>query len=266
MRLIKKLASICEQKFGVGDERCMLFPSNTYAIACRDFLERVDPSSSPRIVQFFICPENASAKAGNDAGMAITSRCGDLHIVLFGSSYWKHSKAFWQHTGTGISSRFADHCLRLLAAQNAKAKSSPEEPPKSPVRGRNRHYFSRSKGQDQAAVYIEAEDEITDDYLEERYARNLPSNAAVEAKRSLKARIAGVCMRDDTASLEAAASPNDVGIRARGVPNVSEDDVFLFQGGMCAIWHSHQLLLKTLGSRKSICWGFVVTRLLSISF
>lgn len=240
----------------------MLFPLNTYATACRDFIARMDPASSPRIVQFFICPDEAPAKGMNDAGIAITSRCGDLHIVLFGPSYWKHGKAFWQHTGTGISSRFADHCLRLLASQKAKA---PEEPPKSPVRGRNRHYFSRSKGQDQAAIYIEAEDEITDDYLEERYARNLPSNAAVEAKKSLKARIAGMCMRDDTASLEAAASPNAVGIRARGVPNVSENDVFLFQGGMCAIWHAHQLLLKTLGSRKSICWGFVVLNCLPTS-
>jgi cystathionine gamma-synthase len=243
----------------------MLFPSNAYAIACRDFMTRMDPEASPRIVQFFICPEGA-AKGANDAGSAITSRCGDLHILLFGSPYWKHGKAFWQHTGAGISSRFADHCLRLLAAQNAKAISSSEAPPKSPVRGRNRHYFSRSKGQDQAAIYIEAEDEITDDYVEERYARNLPSNAAVEAKRSLKARIAGVCMRDDLASLEVAASPNDVGIRARGVPNVSDDDVFIFQGGMCAIWHAHQLLLKTLGSRKSVCWGFVLPKFLSTSF
>lgn len=232
----------------------MLFPSNAFAVHCRDFVMRMDASSSPRIVHFFICPDGVTAKVANDAGTAITSRCGDLYIVLFSSSYWKHAKAFWQHTGMGISSRFADHCLRLLATQNTKTISSQEAPPKSPVRGRNRHYFSRSKGQDQAAAYRE-EPEVMDDYLEERYARNLPRNAAVEAKKSLKARISGACMKDKSATLDVAAPVSNTGTRTRGVPNVSEEDVFLFQGGMCAIWHTHHLLLKTLGNRKSICWG-----------
>lgn len=235
----------------------MLFPSNAYAIACRDFIIRQDASAAPRIAQFFIYPDGATAKQPNDAGMAITSRCGCLHIVLFGSPHWQHAKAFWQHTGAGISSRFAEHCLRLLAVQTSTVISPAEATSKSPVRGRNRHYFSRSKGQESASSYQEPSDpdDSANDYLEERYARNLPSTAAVEAKKSLKARISGICMRNGSAPSGSAA--DIASLRSRGVPNISQDDVFLFQGGMCAIWHTHQLLLKTLGERKSVCWGYV---------
>jgi cystathionine gamma-synthase len=97
-------------------------------------------------------------------------------------------------------------------------------------------------------------------YLEERYARNLPASAAMDAKKTLKRRIAGVLLREGEPETkchikEALPASPAVGPSSRGVANISEDDVFLFPGGMCAIWHSHYLLSKTLGSRKSICWG-----------
>jgi cystathionine gamma-synthase len=256
----------------------MVFPSSNYALSCREFITRMSPSPSPcvRIVHFFICPG-----AENGIKEDRTSS-GDLYITFFPASHWPLSKSFWQHTGTGISSRFAEYCLRLLLqadGQNSTRGLTEADvaPPKSPIHGRNRHYFSKHHSRSSSFPSpttstsnegrLNAEEETaTAAYLEERYARNLHPNAAAEAKRSLRRRIAGVLVRDDGST--SGCSPTSrrqngdeedaaVGPSTRGVPNITEDDVFLFPGGMCAIWHTHQLLLNVLGNRKSVCWGYV---------
>ena len=219
---------------------------------------------------------------------------GDIHITLFPASHWPLAKSFWQHTGTGISSRFAEHCLRLLnqphpddQKQKPKKHAQPPHgrkeldntdnatPPKSPIHGRNRHYHkchTRTTSFPPSTHHplsngetVTAEEEIaTIGYLEQRYARNLHQNAAPAAKRSLRRRIAGVLVREGSCSNGGSPTTptfngecdNTVAVPStRGVPNITEDDVFLFPGGMCAIWHTHQLLLNALGSRKSVCWG-----------
>lgn len=263
-------------------------------------MTNMDPASnsSIRIVQFFILPEEKekggkhgsqveSKQNGNstspgklkidtNSNVSLTSpktsggpiiRCGELHIVLFPTSQWKHAKAFWQHTGMGISSRLADHCLDLLNKQRPSFDSN--SPPASP-RGRNRHYFSKSRSITSATEITETiankmskMDQLNveeNSYLEERYARNLPASAATDAKKTLKRRIAGVLLREGEHQprcliKESPPASPMIGPSTRGVANISEDDVFLLPGGMCAIWHSHQTLLKSLGSRKSICWG-----------
>ncbi|KIM27707.1 hypothetical protein M408DRAFT_70822 [Serendipita vermifera MAFF 305830] len=278
---ILKLATICEQKFGSTEEKCMLFPSSKYASACRDFIVRMaSPSTScVRIVQFFICPDESDSPAAVDSRGHMSS--GDLHIALFHSSYWPLAKAFWQHTGTGISSRYAEHCLRLLADTRKNSNShissadvdSFTTSPQPPKRGRNRHYHPKGHTKSPSLVALmneeENEERATNKYLEERYARNLHPNAAADAKRALRRRIAGVLVREDTCPVKAnGCSPPTspkisggtdravLGPSTRGVPNITQDDVFLFQAGMCAIWHTHQLFLKVLGNGKSVCWGF----------
>lgn len=42
-----------------------------------------------------------------------------LYIVIFPSHEWRFAKLFWQHAGMGISSRYAEACLRLLSYHNA---------------------------------------------------------------------------------------------------------------------------------------------------
>jgi cystathionine gamma-synthase len=87
-------------------------------------------------------------------------------------------------------------------------------------------------------------------YLEQRYGRNLDVAAVTQAKRALRRRIAGVLVRDESAvngEVEVAQS-------MRGVA-VTEDDVFLFQTGMSAIWTAHQLALDARGAKKSVCFG-----------
>ncbi|KAG8863010.1 hypothetical protein FRC20_010958 [Serendipita sp. 405] len=250
-KAIQQLAAICEQKFGVPHEKAMVFPSETFAKACRDFITRMDTSASARIVQFFICPRDADRKPSTYS----VPSC-DLHIVLFNEAHWSHAKAFWQHTGSGISSRQGEYCLRLLEKKGPTTeKVQSDIASKSPIRCKNRHYYSRSISSAQMAEdlaeRLNAEETA---YLEERYGRNMPAVAAKEAKETLRKRIAGVLVGEKSNCCFKRDQPLSSSIR--GVSNITEDDVFLFPGGMCAIWHAHQLLLRTLGNRKSVCWGF----------
>ncbi|KIJ61528.1 hypothetical protein HYDPIDRAFT_96158 [Hydnomerulius pinastri MD-312] len=285
---IQKLASICEQKFGINGEQCLLCPSKKVADHCRTFiLNRAAIAGTPthvRLVQYFICPEDVSTPSPpTDKPSSVPpAQCAELHIALFPSEIFPIAKQFWQHTGLGISSRFAEHCLSLIPSQELKSSQSP--PPQSPITPRppfkalNKHYSvkhtprSPSLGDNRPSVLPPAvsSDALSKDqstYLEERYGRNLPLSAGAFAKRALRRRIAGVLVRD---SLDdgpqgpcAGAQDVEVGPSSRGV-QVTEEDVFLFPTGMAAIWNAHQLALGARPVTKSVCFGFPYTDTLKI--
>ena len=283
----------------------MLFPLGSWAAACREFMLRRDPSiGSVRLVHFKICPESSPSPTSNcpptsngtkTSEKALEQECGDLHLVLFPSNAFGVAKQFWQHTGLGISSRLAEHCLELLAKDERNKISTPVISPlvSSPIIDastavpaklpKNRHY--RAKSVKSALLEMKGtpgEDRtnggVPETYLEERYARNLPMSAAAEAKRTLRTRIAGVLVRNDKlcagarngtlegsegiGSIDGCHSPASTLGRfprpcssTRGVSGLTEDDVSLFPTGMSAIWHAHQLALRVFGEKKSVCFG-----------
>ena len=267
---------------------------------------RRDPSiGSVRLVHFKICPETSSSPTSihpptcSEAKVsekALEQECGDLHVVLFPSNAFPVAKQFWQHTGLGISSRFAAHCIELLANDERNKITTPASSPTMPsftvdapavISGkhpRNRHYRAKSvKSSTLDSKGMPGEDqgngEIVETYLEERYARNLPISAVTEAKRALRTRIANVLVRNDKLCngvqngilqcSEAINSVDGAGLlpsaagkasnerSTRGLSGVTEDDVYLFPTGMSAIWHAHQLALRSFGERKSVCFGSV---------
>ena len=202
----------------------MLFPLESWAAACREFMLRRDPSiGSVRLVHFKICPElipsptstcRPSSNGLKSSEKVLEQECGNLHIVLFPSNAFSLAKQFWQHTGLGISSRLAEHCLELLAKEERNKISTPALSPivASPIVDtstalpvklrRNRHYRAKSLKSPMLEVRGTPEKdqvngEVAETYLEERYARNLPISAAAEAKRALRTRIAGVLVRND---------------------------------------------------------------------
>ncbi|KAJ7118756.1 pyridoxal phosphate-dependent transferase [Mycena epipterygia] len=71
----------------------------------------------------------------------------------------------------------------------------------------------------------------------EYYQRHSPLSSANDAKNVIRRRFAGVV---------------DGGGNIRGVPGASPDDVYLFASGMQAIWRSHKLLARTIGSRNGL--------------
>lgn len=93
-------------------------------------------------------------------------------------------------------------------------------------------------------------------FLEERFGRNLDVEMAGSAKLAVRRRIAGSLTVDADLG-EALETPEDAS-RMRSVPNFSVDDVYLYPGGMNAIFSTHLMTMRARGSdsRKSICFGF----------
>jgi cystathionine gamma-synthase len=227
-----------------------------------------------RLVHFLIYPEDKQSPVDPEFKTKVppVSAGIDLHIVLFPADSFSLAKEFWQHSGLGISSRMADHCLSML----------PDDPrqPSSPTSGRplckpmNRHYSAKSPSRTRSpsgpmvhpTIIPPSNQEYTcpdalrrDEcvYLEERYGRNLPLSSASSAKKALRCRIAGVLVHDSP-DYSDARQDVEVGPSSRGISEVSESDVFLFSTGMAAIWSAHNLILSIRPEAKSVCFGCVV--------
>lgn len=179
--------------------------------------------------------------------------------------------------------------------------SSPAVPHASTSAEGAKSYFANGNGEadgaDTSVQYVTGEDTST--YIEERYARNLSESQAPLAKIALRRRIAGVLKEStgttpstphssledqqlDAASTRALekASAKDAALQpsSRGVKGLSEDDVYLYPGGMSAIFHAFQTVLTTEQKKqgkgkaresenhigKSVCFGFPYTDTLKI--
>lgn len=269
---IGKLARICEQKFGVPNEKCLLCPSKKIADQCRSFiLDRASLAGTPthvRLVQYHICPEGTPLPSPQPTV--------ELHIVLFPTDAWPFAKQFWQHTGLGISSRLADYCLSLLSAESLNSPVVSPMSTRAPFKALNKHYTVKRTPQSLSFGSVlppgsNSQDVLSKDqstYLEERYGRNLPISAGSYAKRAIRRRIARVLVRDNWEDCPygpcAGAHDVEVGPSHRGVKDVTEDDVYLFSSGMSAIWTSHQLVQGARPPAKSVCFGFPYTDTLKI--
>lgn len=242
----------------------MLFPSPKVAAEARDFLSSRDPPVASHIVEYVICPGAKSLAGATSAVTAID--CIELQILLFAETDFSSAKQFWQHTGDGVSSRLAERALAFMGetpGDNPEAAAKPAPPTRGGY-SRNRHY-SRAPVAESPAPKVElgvsAPEEVVDlaGYLEERYGRNLPLFNAPLAKQALKRRIAGGLLPSDT----------EFGTQGSDMQRVTPDDVYLFPGGMSAIWHAHRVarLARQASPRaegKSICFGFPYTDTLKI--
>lgn len=247
----------------------MLFPTRKAGEACRLFIadrsSKVGPTVHARLIQLHVSPEKDASNGIVVDAQTIdpTVPFSDLFIILVPSESFSFAKEFWQHTGMGISSRLADHLLSILLP--TESPNLPPQPPPSKIIGKvaNKHYSAKrlSISPPSSPVSHIPVDDFTLDhntYLEERYGRNLPHNAASSAKRALRRRIAGVLVKCPHAKRDCISDENAVlGPSSRGVSSVSESDVFLYPGGMNAIWNAHQMLLHTRPEAKSVCFGFV---------
>ena len=176
-----------------------------------------------------------------------------LHAVLFPTNKVQYARPFWQHTGMGISSRYAEHCLSQLPEEAVPVSPTTYAKPKSV----HRYYSVKEKRQSPPGT---PDDTLSDDhstYLEERYGRNLSKDAGTFAKRALRRRIAGVLLHDEPAVWDAVGSINpELKPSTRG-QGLTEDDVYLYPTGMTAIWNAHQTVSAVRPAAKSVAFGFV---------
>ena len=225
-----QLSSLLEQKFSTFKETSLLFPSRKSAEACRAFLAARGVVTA-RVVQHCL------------------SDSLSVFPVFFPESQSGLGRQFWQHTGLGISSRFATRVLAALAAGAS--------PPPTPTRLKpmaHRHYAPKTMSRHPSGSSSSGDAQPLEEdqcvYVEQRYGRNLDVAAAKQAKRALRRRIAGVLVRDESA----VDGEVEVSQSVRGVA-VTEDDVYLFPSGMSAIWSARQLALDAKGEKKSVCFG-----------
>ncbi|KAI9632491.1 putative cystathionine gamma-synthase [Dioszegia hungarica] len=309
-RSIQKLAALCVAKFGRPDELCILLPSPQVAAEGRDFLANQKPSLPARIVEFVICPSltlpsspttpldsSVSSLSISDAAPATGVDLIELQILLFDKAHWAFAKAFWQHTGDGISSRTAERALSFLGEAPAGVAPDPATGAALEKQGKNatinwknnRHYGRKTPSistpssstpsftpapqrPDPPKRPVEeriADENLTPDlttYLEERYGRNLPLFNAHLAKHALKRRIAGGLLPSDEGFGAVADIQRGGG---DGKKAVREEDVYLYPTGMSAIWHAHDIVRRARRAEgkpegESVCYGFPYTDTLKI--
>jgi len=243
----------------------MLFPSRRIAEQARSFILQYAPNTiPPHIVQLSFPPVKQS-----NTGQSTTLSPVHLFVLLYSLEQKDLAKAFWQHTGYGISSRKAEYCR--LHLESIRLVDDPESLTKPLRRApyKNRHYakdISFGKATTAPAVTPEndAEEHLNHDqllYLEERYGRNLDISFAGSAKIALRRRIAGTLCENVDVNQAVLQSPRETHRSAKGL---QESDVWLCPTGMSAIWTAHQLLLHALPPRKSVCFGYRSPRVANV--
>ncbi len=240
-----------------------MFPSHRAACRCIDFLKAQQPTlqdSQTRILDIKITAE----QDGQDL-----SSLSDLQfsVALFPDHLLKTAKAFWQHTGEGISSRQADYIRQHFRAHTV-TNYSVLQPSQRSSKGPRRYQRGESaekaspkalskametKASNASTNGSEAEGQECELHVEERYGRNLDLSLAPEAKIAVKRRIAGLL----TANVELRKAIGIPGnpLTTRLPKGFSEEDVYLFPTGMSSIFTTHQVLLSARGSLRSICYG-----------
>lgn len=253
----------------------MLFPSGKIAEKARSFIlhNTPHPSHQPHIVQLSFPPVTPAK-----SGISTPSTAVHLFVLLYPLDTKDLAKAFWQHTGYGISSRMAEYCLlqlesvaRLDDSHDPNVSSNTWTKPLKRNPYKNRHYakditFGKvTPPSAPATPTLPETEDLTQDqmlYLEERYGRNLDISFAGRARIALRRRIAGT-LRENVSINEALLS--EPGNTVRSQKGLDESDVYLCPTGMSSIWTAHQLLLQAFTPRKSVCFGYSPSKLKCLS-
>lgn len=227
----------------------MLFPTPETAARCRDFiLQQATELETQQVRVLDLVP--VSEKERSVELSIISPR---ISAVLFPSTHFKVAKAFWQHSGDGVSSRRAEYCQSLFAKGllvDSKETCAAPKMCKGPRRYRQKTSIDLTDPADRPAG---SENQDSDQFVEQRFGRNLDISQAKNAKLAIRRRIAG-SLTADVSLTEALALDKD-SERTRDVPGFSEDDVYLFPCGMSSIFNTHRIMMSTKAPLKSIVYG-----------
>lgn len=228
----------------------MLYPSHAIAERSREFMHQQAPILGPQQVRVIdLLP--AAANERSEEFALISPR---VSAVLFPGDYFKVAKAFWQHSGDGISSRRAEYCHSLFTKGSLVDASTLENGyGKGPRRYQKKPSIDANGASEKLDALKEAQDPT--DFVEERFGRNLNMSLTKNAKLAVRRRIAG-SLTADVELAEALALQKDAE-NTRRVAGFSEDDVYLYPCGMSAIYNAHRNLMALKGQLKSIVYGYV---------
>lgn len=270
---VTAFANALVKKHGSPNENAIVLPSSAVAARCARFLIRQVPilviGRDVRIVD--LCPIMSSL--GGEVADSVTRLRAVASAVIFPQNHRTVAKAFWQHTGEGISSRRAEFCHKvfdegLLSAVVYEGLEAPALSPQVLCKGPRRYQKSRSFNTRLVAQVNDhstpsgtasAEGKEYVQFVEERFGRNLDLSLAANAKLAVRRRIAGALTADVDLhqALEILEAPAPI----RRVQGFSVDDVYLYPTGMSAIFNTHRSMMATRGELKSVCFGFVSARI-----
>ncbi|KNE73128.1 hypothetical protein AMAG_17277 [Allomyces macrogynus ATCC 38327] len=111
---VQDLFAACRMRFSQPGEDVLVLPTRADADACRAFLVAQHPGRRVRVVEYAL-PRSRDAR-----GVL-------LEMVAFPADLAKTAKAFWQHSGAIVSSRMAEHAMRLIG--DAERHPRTVEPP-----------------------------------------------------------------------------------------------------------------------------------------
>ncbi|KAF5559275.1 cystathionine gamma-synthase [Fusarium napiforme] len=259
---IQAFAKDIVDRYGSPGQQAMLFPTPRVASRCQDFiLQRISPelASQVRIIDF---PLDKSKELSS----VLKKLTSTISAVVYPSEVFPIAKQYWQHTGEGTSSRRAEFCHGLfkddLLIPAARSRTPPEASQGRPFRGPRR--YTRPGSIDgvsspapstpkQPSPETPVESLESSRFLEERFGRNLDLSMVERAKSAIRRRIAGAMAHDvdlNNGPLPAMTS------NTRGMPNLEENDVYLYPAGMNAIFNAHRALLHAREPAQSINFGF----------
>jgi cystathionine gamma-synthase len=90
------------------DRLALLFPCYRYAEQCRDFLLRVGMAEPSQVQIYSVGMTDPEPSLGVMKSDRVV-KSEEVYAVAYAADLFPHAKSFWQHTGRGISSRFATH-------------------------------------------------------------------------------------------------------------------------------------------------------------
>lgn len=266
-KLIVAFADDIVRDHGLPSQQAMLFPSSRTAKRCIEFMQNKDPSTVGQLKVIDLTLDSAQQFP---AELTKVKPC--VSAVLYPKENFALAKQYWQHSGDGVSSRRAEYCHGLyrdgllVASKVVKPVASGQENfrkgPRRYQRGGSIDKTSSSHTKaasltvnaDLAAAKDAAEPGEGEQFIEERFGRNLNVAFAEHSKVAIRRRIAGSL----TANVELAEAPKSVADTAqmRGISGLDVGDVYLYPCGMNAIFNAHQAMLKAREPRKSIMFGF----------
>jgi cystathionine gamma-synthase len=241
--IVKKLISFCLQRFSNQNESCLIFNSRLACMECRQFIKRnINFSPLIRIAELSV-PRNLQCNVTVDFYSNSVIYC-----LLFPLDLSSFAKQFWQHTGTGISSRYAEHCLRLLEIRPKQFSPSLNAPNST-----RSVYLKQPDAFKPSPIHREVAEKEGATHIEERYGRNLDVRHTSFALKSLKKRIVGA-LGDLSTDLDSLNDDIFELVLADETEDISEN-VFLYPTGMTAIYNTLKLANDIKPGLKTVQFG-----------
>ncbi|KAI9697862.1 MAG: hypothetical protein M1820_007649 [Bogoriella megaspora] len=252
---IQSFAQTILSRHGLPGEVAILVPSHKVAVRCVEFirLHSSTGQSTLRIIDFVPKPVAPEEEDPHKILPMMTA-------VLLPVECFPAAKAFWQHSGEGISSRRAEMCHDAFNRGWLIEKGQTEEAQRT-CRGPRRYQKRASVDmKDNAKIpangvangLVDGQEQIQ--FVEERFGRNIDVARSKTAKLAVRRRIAGSLTADVEPEVAVDLPPDKA--RQRDIPGFYEKDVYLYPCGMSAIYNTHRSLLVARGEKKTINYGF----------